>query len=469
MAEERFHNYRRPVDSFAENRRVLGIIEPGIYRGFDVFTPGVGLAFTLGHGTKGIVQTNANNTTQTVAKGVLVTRHGGVVQEDAAVALTLTTNTANTEDRYDLIIFEHQWLASVGGQAGVYSIIQGPNADPSLPVLTNPKIQIALGYIKIPAGSILASDCTWTRYAPKGLGGTNVALLDEANSFTGLQSHAWATASFVVYPGTTKALEWDMTKNHVLIPVTLEEFFECMPIAADGTRILVGYSQSSYTLPTLHVQTSSIARLTTGGILETHAPIIGTGSDPTAGSAGQRTPFRTSTLKYGYSFVEFVFRKNTPGFTRGAWNIVSAGDRSLELSNKPSHIQSGDWVSISALNAVNGSKLDTGTTLGELSVKYVGLQLYLQGKVFIKIMTATLGAFQLPYPNTTTQGTVIWNSVNYICKPIKILNITSGVLVDGVLYIYRDYMTMSLATGIAFQVGSTYCIFLAEHIMLDQL
>lgn len=462
MAETRFHNYKRPVDSFDENRRVLGIIEPGLYRGFDVFTPGVGLAFELSHGAKGITQTNSDNTTQTVAKGVLVTRHGGVVQEDAALALNLTTNTANTEDRYDLIVFEHQWLASVGGQAGVYSIIQGPNADPSIPALTNPKIQIALGHIKIPAGSILASECTWTRYREKGLGGTNVAMLDEPNSFSGLQSHQWATASFATYTGGVKALEWDMTKNNILIPPTAETFFECLPIAPDGTRVKIGFYGT-----TMNIKSSTASRMSTAGIQQTHGRVIMPTNSSDAAHLVQKVPLGISG-KLGLSYVELMFRTANTLDPNGCWEVVNLGDRSLESSLRPAPMASGDWVDIAELNSNNGNKLDTGTTLGELNVKYEGRRLHLQGRAIIKIMTGALSPFYLVYPNATTQADVIAGATTWILKPIKIQNVTDSNVVDGLLYIYEDHMEITLASG-SFAVGKLYNIHLLETILLKEV
>lgn len=465
MSEERFHNYRRPVDSFAENRRVLGIIEPGIYRGFDVFTPGVGLAFTLSHGAKGIVQTNANNTTQTPAKGVLVTRHGGVVQEDAALALTLTTNASNTEDRYDLIIYEHQWLASVGGQSGIYSIVQGPNADPSIPAITNPKIQIALGYIKIPAGSSLASDCTWVRYRERGLGGTNVALLDEANIFSGLNSHDFATGTIVNYSGVSgfNAIEWDMTKNNVYIAnIVGAPIIEALPNAPVGTRVTIGYYGDN-----IQFRQGALTRMITAGIAQTHGPINISGDGVVS---GLKIPLATNLAgKYGLRYIEFIARPATSTFLNCSWEVISLPERTLELSEAPYAIQSGDWTNLTTLNTGNSGRLDVGTTLEDLVVKYVGKHLYLQGKATIKIVSSALGAFHLVYPKSTTKAAVdLGSTTPWIIKKIMIQNVTDSTVVEGYLIINQDFIEMSLASG-SFQVGKIYNIHLMEQILLKEV
>ena len=459
MAETRFHNYGRPVDSFDENRRVLGIIEPGIYRGFDVFTPGAGLALTIEHGAKGIVQTNSNNTTQTNSKGVLVTRHGGIIQEDAPIAFTINTNASSSFPRYDVVLYEHQWLGSVGGSSGMYSILQG--LTPQNP--TNPKIQIALGYIFVPAGATLASECNWVRYAPKGLAGTNVALLDEANNFTGLQSHAWATGTLQTYTGGVVALNWDLTKNNILVSNPgVDTVMECLPKAPTGTRIKVALGAGAFEFINLRMKRSDSARMITGGINDTHDPIYiptNTGADPY-----QVIEFGIPLASSGSTGPHFIELVNTGG----NWTVMNVSGRSLELSIKSGTNQQGKWVDLTALNSDNFSRLDINTTLEDMSIKYVGKHLFLQGKATIKIQTATLAGFRLEYPYPSNNIGLAGS--DYIAKYYQIQNITDSTVIQGEVRFYNEYIYFLGPAGPGgFEVGKTYKLNLMESIMLNEV
>lgn len=161
MSQTRYHNYQRPVDSFQENRRFAGLIAPGRYRGFDGLANIVGLNADVGHTSTGYSFIASNNSTVSNKSGIWVTTQGSIIQEDAAIALSFSSNAGNSFERIDAIYGEHQWLGSAGGQAAIYGVIQGANGGPVKPSVSNPKIQVILGYVHIPANASTLASATF--------------------------------------------------------------------------------------------------------------------------------------------------------------------------------------------------------------------------------------------------------------------------------------------------------------------
>lgn len=184
--EKRFHNFKRPLTSFDEDERLLGLVEPGRYRGYDTFIPS-GLTFTLAHDNTGIQKTK-QDLTLTDKTGILVTPQGNIIHEDEPVGapFVVGSNAANSFKRIDLVIYEHEFLASPGGQAGIYSILQGPDGSETEPALTNPEKTIIIGTLEIPANESNLNNAVYTPRLVKGLGNSSFANLDEVNNFSKL-------------------------------------------------------------------------------------------------------------------------------------------------------------------------------------------------------------------------------------------------------------------------------------------
>jgi hypothetical protein len=115
MSQTRNHEYKAPLISDVENRRHLGQYFPGVYCGFDrIIYPGTGPDFTLGHTVSGVITTKQDNTLNTAA-GVICTKHGTIISEDAALGpFTLGSNSGNGSDRYDLIYMQHNRVLVAG-------------------------------------------------------------------------------------------------------------------------------------------------------------------------------------------------------------------------------------------------------------------------------------------------------------------------------------------------------------------
>lgn len=170
MAQKIYMNYKQALTSNDFNRWFLGLLEPGRYRGFDTLTPS-GLSFTINHTTTGILITE-ENLSQSPATGILLTHQGFIIQEDSAIAGVCGTNGSNPHTRIDWLICTHEDVNTIGGQAAVYSVLQGAlSVEPTLP---NPEKQILVGKISIPGLATNLNSATYTPVAAPSLGGQNI-------------------------------------------------------------------------------------------------------------------------------------------------------------------------------------------------------------------------------------------------------------------------------------------------------
>lgn len=248
MAQKRYHNYQRPVDSFDENRRLLGLLQPGRYRGFDGIASFSGLGAVIGHSGTGILQTNSDNTTQDGPVGIWVSPIGTIVHEPGNLAsINFASNAANGFERIDAVYGEHQWLASPGGQAAIYGVAQGANGGPVKPVVSNPKVQVILGYMHIPANAANLSAATWEAASISLLGNadliinhpeldTRYARIAFQNTFTAMQHWSQASAFGAISVGNwTPDPSGNAFNGAGVAPVTINRIANLV----NGTEILI--------------------------------------------------------------------------------------------------------------------------------------------------------------------------------------------------------------------------------------
>ena len=170
MSQKSFHNFKATLLSNDMNQWLLGIFEPGRYRGFDQMNVS-GLNFTLTHTTTGIKQTK-EDLSQTAETGIALTNQGYVIQEDAAISgLSCASNASNTFIRIDLVVLSHQDVNTIGGSPATYSVVTGPNGGAVTPALPNPNYQLIIGTISIPASASNLSGATYTPSKTPLLGG----------------------------------------------------------------------------------------------------------------------------------------------------------------------------------------------------------------------------------------------------------------------------------------------------------
>jgi len=156
--QKRFWNWLDEDSTFDLSRWHIGLIDAGVYRGFDPYFNN--LQLLLQHTTTGAIRTKIDKTFSSNF-GVLVTKQGVVVQEDAQIELTVVPSTTS---RIDLIVFEHEYKELQGGIPGIYKIIEG-TAIGVVPDLTNPSIQIPIGELYLPDNcNNLSNGAIFTKY-----------------------------------------------------------------------------------------------------------------------------------------------------------------------------------------------------------------------------------------------------------------------------------------------------------------
>lgn len=145
MAQERFHDFQRPLVSLDENYRLVGLVQPGLYAGFDNFAIVAGNLVKLVHTDTGAKRLKSDGTGDVGPFGVYTTRQGVVVYDDTEVQVAIDYIVTNP--RIDVLVANHTHLDSPGGAPVTYSIIKGAEAVvPATPPISNPLTQIKLGH-----------------------------------------------------------------------------------------------------------------------------------------------------------------------------------------------------------------------------------------------------------------------------------------------------------------------------------
>lgn len=152
MAQERYHNYNRPVASLPENFRLAGVIPAGVYAGFDTFAIVGGSQLKMTHASTGLKRLKADSTGDEGPFGVFSTRQGVLIYDDEEVQVTV--DLAVTNPRIDILVVNHTFLDSPGGSPATYAVIKGAeNAIPVRPPVALPLSQIILGHFIVYPGA----------------------------------------------------------------------------------------------------------------------------------------------------------------------------------------------------------------------------------------------------------------------------------------------------------------------------
>ena len=175
MAQKRYIEWLSDDDSLQFNLFLLGLIPPGLFRGFD-FTPTNNLFLELNHNTTGYQFPKVTGELSAIT-GVVRSKQGVLIFEDEPILLQVNANTTSNP-RIDLVVCEHQYQTQIaGGVEAEFFVIQGtPSANPVAPTLTNPNFQVVIGELYIPANtSVLdAAGVIYTRPKLPELGNNNL-------------------------------------------------------------------------------------------------------------------------------------------------------------------------------------------------------------------------------------------------------------------------------------------------------
>ncbi len=149
MASRRYWNWEDDDLTFDLSQWLIGILSPGLYRGFDVALE-ANMTARLYHTKTGATRTLKNKADST-PYGVLMTKQGVVFSSDEDIILTFEPTT--DLPRKDIIVFEHSYEQITGGIDGVFKVIQGTSGNNLYPELSNPDLQILIAKLNIPSGT----------------------------------------------------------------------------------------------------------------------------------------------------------------------------------------------------------------------------------------------------------------------------------------------------------------------------
>lgn len=180
--QKRFWNWKDSDKTLSLNNWLLGILEPGLYRGFD-FLPMAGLTLRLNHETNGIVYT-LNDGSESPKTGVILSKQGVVIKESAPIDLIVEATL--TQPRVDLITCTHEYSDEVvGGLTATYRVYSGvPDDNPVAPIPSDPNNEIVLGQLYLPANctNLNASGVIYSKQIPPSLGNDALVLKNLASS-----------------------------------------------------------------------------------------------------------------------------------------------------------------------------------------------------------------------------------------------------------------------------------------------
>lgn len=183
MAQERFWNWRDDDFTFRINHWLLGIHEPGLYRGFDVnLNPGLSLQLT--HNVTGHSKAKEDKSFSPPT-GIYITPQGSVINEDDSITLAVSPNNTAI-DRYDIVVATHEYSRLEGGLSASYIIIQGDNLG-NIADVPDPSTDVLLGVLRMgPNSTSLSSEnVEYIRSDVPDLAGVNDRYIRKFNGVLG--------------------------------------------------------------------------------------------------------------------------------------------------------------------------------------------------------------------------------------------------------------------------------------------
>lgn len=251
MAQQRFWSWKDDDSSFNLSQEKLGILDAGRYRGFGYASSTTGMNLKLDHSLRGFKQVNLALTASGLL-GLWITRQGVTVIEDGAITLPISDGDA-TYDRIDLIVGEHEQVASVGGIAATYSVIEGtPSAFPTRPSLPLPNKQVVLGWLLVPAGTTtLTADMYHEENVPTLAQDVMIAYLNKVQRF--VAPHSQFNASWDVSHG-----KFDLGANSIVLGLSDSVGDTQYPANSDAGYFFVFGEVSGASLPTDYIEVNSL-------------------------------------------------------------------------------------------------------------------------------------------------------------------------------------------------------------------
>lgn len=179
--KEVFWNYKDDDKTFSLVSWMAGVLPAGVYRGF---TPhaGTGWDIELRHTTSADNGYNDYDIDKnlTANVGIWISPQGTVIKKPTPAVATLAAAHA-TLDRIDIVVGQHNYIATVGGAPPTYYVVTGtPASTPVMPAVTFPATDTILAIIYIKGGTATLADAgnVLTRARIPSLGNSLIPVLD---------------------------------------------------------------------------------------------------------------------------------------------------------------------------------------------------------------------------------------------------------------------------------------------------
>lgn len=209
MAQHRFFEFRADDLTADLNRSLLGLIEPGVYRGFGLEAlPNNTLRLTpTGTGANPGRVFDSETPANEIVFSLWVTRQGNKIWEDGNIELPITPT--GTLPRIDAVIGQHTYVPVEGGAEAIYSVIQGtPGAVPVAPEIPADAVQIGALYLPPSCDRINAPGVVWTVGPVKKFGNQNTESITSPRGTIAVeQSAAGTTIDFNVKTASPEDLD----------------------------------------------------------------------------------------------------------------------------------------------------------------------------------------------------------------------------------------------------------------------
>lgn len=172
MAQKQYTTYQADILSFELRDALIGVLNPGRYIGFNTiseyqaqvgsvlyirFTQGAGSAAKYDKATPPVLDD---------AYGIVVTRQGVIIAEDANIDIPVTLD-GGAGICYHVIYCQHNYIQVPGANNATYGVQSGSSGG-GIPSVTDTRRAI-IGIIKEEANAIDYNDITWIPYMP-GIG-----------------------------------------------------------------------------------------------------------------------------------------------------------------------------------------------------------------------------------------------------------------------------------------------------------
>lgn len=221
MSQRRFWNFKADDLTIDLDHWFHGITLPGVYQGFDFGTQD-SMTLHLIHSVTGSKYVNKEPPSESNFIGVIRTRQGVIIQEDANIDIPVPAADPSLP-RIDLVFLSHTYVDAEGGEEAFYGIVEGtPNASPVAPTVADPLIDIPIATLYVPAGiaDLTDSDVVYTKAEVPTIANENYAHRDKPNRYT-KQAQNSPENSAITFDTGTNELTINSDSNLFALPTNI--------------------------------------------------------------------------------------------------------------------------------------------------------------------------------------------------------------------------------------------------------